>query len=209
MLPHARVQPSPRLIEDAPFLVPRTVADLVKAHAGGRHKGVHSRQLVLIVPRDAGVGNSRVLNELRAQVQGVQVTALTARAACGVGGVTLHRLLKLPVRITEDVSALPPNVAEETAMQLDGMRYLVIDEYNIVGQRLLGAIHTRLCQLRRNSLPFGGLWGVLLMGDPRNQRAPVMDHSLLVDHPGALMPENQENGDLAEQATEGAVDGIQ
>ena len=46
------------------------------------------------------------------------------------------------------------------------MRYLVIDEFSMVGQRLLVAIHTRLAQIRQNSEPFWWFMGCHFDGRP-------------------------------------------
>lgn len=88
----------------------------------------------------------------------------TGKASFNVNGVTLHSFLKLPIdskRLTE----LKVIALQQLQSNLENLGYLIIDEYSLVGQSLLGWIDYRCRQatgLANQS--FGGL-SVIVVGD--------------------------------------------
>lgn len=103
------------------------------------------------------------------------VSAFTGKAANNIRGETLHSLLCLPTS---------GNFVDLRGMQLDRLQsrfvapsFLIIDEYSMVGLRLLSRINHRLRQATgRLQEPFGGI-SVLLVGDIL-QLPPVKDAAL-------------------------------
>jgi ATP-dependent DNA helicase PIF1 len=100
------------------------------------------------------------------------VSAFTGKAANNIGGETLHSLLFLPTS---------GNFVDLRGLQLDRLQtrftlpsFLIIDEYSMVGLRLLGRIDRRLCQATGHlQEPFGGV-SIFLVGDIL-QLPPVKD----------------------------------
>lgn len=100
------------------------------------------------------------------------MAAFTGKAANNISGVTLHSLLFL--QTTEDLKGLPLRTIQDT---FQDSSYLIIDEYSMVGLRLLAHIDRRLRQATGHLMqPFGGV-SVILVGDIL-QLPPVGDKPL-------------------------------
>ena len=102
--------------------------------------------------------------------------AYTGKASFNVNGITLHSFLKLPIgskRLTE----LKGIALQQLQSNLENVEYLIIDEYSLVGQGLLGWIDSRCRQATglANQI-FGGL-SVIIVGDIA-QLPPVDDKPL-------------------------------
>ena len=115
----------------------------------------------------AGTGKTTFLKNLQASgLRRMAIVAPTGVAAINAGGVTIHSLFQIPPQL------LPPDqpLKFETGMRRDKLRairgidLLVIDEVSMVRPDLLDAVDQRLRQIRRSSLPFGGVQ-LLLIGD--------------------------------------------
>ena len=100
-------------------------------------------------------------------------------------GKTLHSLLRLPIRgkNQHDLKGLALLQLQE---RLSGVKYLIIDEYSVVEQSLLGWIDRRCRQGTGNcEEPFGGI-SVILVGDIA-QLPPVADKVLYHKKPNGEM----------------------
>ena len=90
--------------------------------------------------------------------------AYTGKASFNVNGVTLHSFLKLPIgskRLTE----LRGIALQQLQSNVENVEYLIIDEYSLVGQSLLGWIDSRCRQARGlANHSFGGI-SVIIVGD--------------------------------------------
>lgn len=134
----------------------------------------------VIVQGKAGTGKSVVIRSMCRLIEGTyrghagihQVLAPTGAAAVNIDGKTIHSFFRIPV-----YGALAPLNGTNLSnfqLQLRDTKYIIIDEYSMVGMRLLNKIHVRLCEGKSNSNePFGGCC-VYLFGDLR-QLPPVND----------------------------------
>ena len=122
------------------------------------------------------------------------VAAPTGVAALNIGGVTLHSFFPLPRSRADaaDVTKLSPMALKNLRLRLASIRWLIIDELGMVGQKLLGMIDALLrLVLDRPDVPFGGLY-VLIFGD-HGQLPPVQDFRMfdtrgLIASDGRVLP---------------------
>jgi DNA replication protein DnaC len=94
--------------------------------------------LCLIVIGVAGTGKSYLINAIRNLLQAkCAVTATTGKAAFNIRGITIHSLLKLPTgsRGKKDLTGLSLCRLQEN---LNGVQYIIIDEYSMLGQVTFG-----------------------------------------------------------------------
>ena len=130
--------------------------------------------LLLIINGFAGTGKSYLISALRSLLQqSCIVTATTGKASFNINGKTIHSVLNLPVgpRGNNDLKG-------QSLLRLqDGLRdvkYILIDEYSILGQTLLGWIDKSCRQATGlHDEIFGGK-SIILVGDPA-QLPPVTD----------------------------------
>ena len=125
-------------------------------------------QLLLRLEGTAGTGKSYVINALCNLLPECHfVSAPTGRAANNVGGSTLHSLLHLmnPEELKGQQLRMMQN-------RFKGVRYLIVDEYSMVGGKILHKIDRRLRQaMGRAQELFGGM-SIILAGDYK-QLPPV------------------------------------
>lgn len=138
--------------------------------------------LFLLIKGIAGSGKSYVIDALRNLLKTqCRVLAYTGKASFNVNGITFHSLLKLPIG-TKRHSDLKGIALEQLQANLENVKYLIIDEYFLVGQSLLGWIDSRCRQATgQTNKPFGGL-SVILVGDIA-QLPPVGDKPLFHSNP--------------------------
>lgn len=133
------------------------------------------KQLLMMITGLAG--KSFLINNIRALLkERCVVTAYFGIAAFNVKGKTLHSLLNLPIR-GRNCHSLKGPALSRLQDKLDGIEYIIIDEYSVVGQNLLGWIDKRCRQGKcEPDKPFGGL-SIILVGDIA-QLPPVGDKVL-------------------------------
>ncbi len=126
----------------------------------------------------AGTGKSHVINAICNLLKPDEVyvvATLTGKAANGVGGVTLHSLLHL--MNSKDLTGAQLRLLQD---KFRTIRYLIVDEYSMVGSKLLKRIDSRLRQAECNPHElFGGI-SILLCGDFK-QLPPVADTCLQLE----------------------------
>lgn len=130
-----------------------------------------------------GTGKSHLIHTLVASVeqkygpQSVAVSAPTGLAALNIGGVTIHKLLKLPVQHGKDPEYWNLSKPDLKAMrrQFKNVRLFILDEVSMASNALLAYCHCRLHELFGDDnicLPFGGavflVFGDLLQLPPVN-----------------------------------------
>ena len=95
------------------------------------------------------------------------VTAPSGLAAFNVGGVTIHRLLQLPIEHEGRGAGywkLPKETLKVMHMSLSKLKLLIIDEVSMVSSLNLAYIHLRLDEIFAKDEWFGGV-NVLFVGD--------------------------------------------
>ncbi|XP_066932700.1 uncharacterized protein [Clytia hemisphaerica] len=118
------------------------------------------------------------------QLQAYNICLLTSYfgiAAFNINGRTLHSTLKLPIR-SKLKHELKGKSLDNLQTGLKDIEYIIIDEFSVVGQRLLGWIDSR-CRQATGKLEtlFGGM-SIILVGDVA-QLPPVMDDVLYHSFP--------------------------
>jgi ATP-dependent DNA helicase PIF1 len=104
------------------------------------------------------------------------IASPTAKAASSIGGSTLHSLLKLPTSNLKQPKILSLATIGSIRKKLQGVKYLIIDEFGMMGKLLFWHINMHLRQALNPKLPFGGL-SIILAGD-HNQLRPIADYVL-------------------------------
>ncbi len=100
--------------------------------------------LTLIINGEAGTGKSFLISAIRNLLQHkCYVTATTGKAAYNIHGVTIHSLLRLPVNKQQNKSLSGPLPLFQLQEKLKCVRYMIIGEYSMLGQRSLGWIDRR------------------------------------------------------------------
>ena len=124
-----------------------------------------------------GMGKSFLIEAIRAQVAAIwqgktdeltcAVTAPTGLAAFNVGGVTIHRLLQLPIEHEEKMAgywSLPKHSQKIMRNLLQDLKLLIIDEVSMLSSLNLTYIHLRLEDVFGGDTWFGSV-NVLFVGD--------------------------------------------
>lgn len=141
------------------------------------HEMNPSEQLLMMIIGLAGSGKSYLINSIRALLKKkCVVSAYFGIAAFNIKGQTLHSLLKLPIR-GRNLNDLKGPALLQLQERLTAVKYIIIDEYSVIGQNLLGWIDKRCRQGTGDSdKPFGGI-SIILVGDIA-QLPPVGDKVL-------------------------------
>ena len=133
--------------------------------------------LLLIINGFAGTGKSYLISALRSLLQqSCIVTATTGKASFNINGKTIHSVLNLPVgpRGNNDLKGQSLLRLQD---RLHDVKYILINEYSMLGQTLLGWIDKRCRQATGlHDEIFGGK-SIILVGDP-TQLPPVADKPL-------------------------------
>ena len=144
--------------------------------------------LLLIINGFAGTGKSYLISALKSLLQqSCTVTATTGKASFNINGKTIHSVLNLPVgpRGNKDLKG---NSLLRLQDQLRDVKYILIDEYSMLGQTLLGWIDKRCRQATgQHDEIFGGK-SIILVGDPA-QLPPVADKPLYHTKPSGPIGE--------------------
>ncbi|XP_044714658.1 PIF1-like helicase domain-containing protein [Hirsutella rhossiliensis] len=134
-----------------------------------------------------GTGKSRIIDALkdmfaaRNQPHLLQITGTSGSSAAQIGGTTIHSACGLDSH--RDPNKPPPPFSEAKKWIWKQKLVLVIDEVSMLGGATLHNVSRHLQALRDcPDEPFGGMPGVLLMGD-FYQFAPVRETSLLIIRP--------------------------
>ena len=148
----------------------------------------------LFVTGGAGTGKSHVIRAIREHlersvsggpdVHACMLMAPTGVAAFNIGGLTIHRALRLQVEHGRTAHQLPLNglALHDLRKLWQGVHTIVIDEISMVSYQILKSIHSRLCEIYGNDEIFGGL-NVIAVGD-LYQLSPVNGSFVFSQKPG-------------------------
>ena len=120
--------------------------------------------------------------------------ATTGKAACVIGGYTVHSHkfgMGLPVG-DHKLKELSKNRLKDEQTRLKKLKVIFLDEYSMLRRKELFYISERLKQIKNNDLLFGGLC-IVLVGDPA-QLPPVQADSLWVDGLKPSTKQEDKNG---------------
>jgi hypothetical protein len=151
----------------------------INTEAGLARQFIAETNVSVFLTGSAGTGKTTFLrNLLEDMPKQTLVAAPTGVAAINAGGMTLHSLFGLPLRMyfpTRD--RIDPNLGNNTDMLASHFRYnkdkrlllqtlelLVIDEISMVRADIFDAVDLALRYVRRDPAPFGGVQ-LLLIGD--------------------------------------------
>lgn len=133
--------------------------------------------LKLIITGQGGSGKGFLINALKGLLQEFcVVSSYFGIASHNIEGVTLHSLLQLPIRGLHQ-RELTGIALAKLQHRLSGKRYLIIDEFSVIGQKMLGWIDRRLRQATGALNSTYGGFSVIMMGDIA-QLPPVSDKAL-------------------------------
>ena len=167
-------------------------------HESDMCKCNHLKPLRMFISGVGGTGKSFLIKTICALMPQVwykktdsllcAVTAPTGLAAFNIGGVTIHRLLQLPIEHegkTTGYWRLGRDALKVMHNSLSQLRLLIIDEVCMVSNLNLAYIHLRLDEIFARDDWFGGM-NVLFVGDIN----PSMEHQCLTESPTDLLPPN-------------------
>lgn len=139
------------------------------------HHHTLNQQLLMIVLGEGGTGKSFTINAISTLLgESLKRAAPTAKAAFLILGDTCHRTFKIkPHKEFAPLTGCELGFLEEEFRQVT---YLIIDEFSMLSQEMLGMINLRLQQVKKSQKPFGGL-SVILTGD-LGQLLPVGGQAL-------------------------------
>ena len=158
----------------------RKAYDIVNDHYNNQSQD--KAQLLMIRTGIAGSGKSYTITCIK-RLLGDKcfLSAFFGIAAFNINGKTLSWALQLPIRNKRN-HELKGNALQKLQNDMEGVEYIVIDEFSTVGQRMLGWIDSRCRQATgKKELLFGGI-SIILVGDIA-QLPPVMDNVLYHSYP--------------------------
>ena len=162
-----------------------------------------STQTLVALHGGAGTGKSTVINAISESLRRILtmrsgedfekpvlcLMAPTGKAAYNIGGETIHRALFVPASQRLEYKALKWDVLNTIRSKFHGISWIIIDEFSMVGKRMINFINLRMQEIFGTQQLFGGI-NVLLVGD-LHQLQPVKDGWIFEDMDGpygALAP---------------------
>ena len=110
------------------------------------HQSMMEKPLYIMITGQGGSGKSFVINAVRSLLQSKCIVASCfGIAAFNIQGVTLHSLLRLPIRGKNNCD-LKGTALAKLQMRLKDVKYIIIDEFSVIGQKMLGWIDRRCRQ---------------------------------------------------------------
>ena len=148
----------------------------------------------LFVTGGAGTGKSHVIKAIKEHMErsmsgsqemhACMVMAPTGVAAFNIGGLTIHRALRLQVEHgrTDHQLQLNTLALHDLRNLWQGVHTIIIDEISMVSYQILKSVHSQLCEIYGNDEIFGGL-NVIAVGD-LYQLSPVNGSFIFSQKPG-------------------------
>ena len=114
------------------------------------------------------------------------VVAPTGRAAYNIHGCTIHHAFMIAANQKLEHRALSWDHLNTLRNRFHGIKWILLDEFSMVGNTMLKLIHLRLQEAKGNKLPFGGV-NIICVGD-LYQLQPVMQSYIFMDIPTEYGP---------------------
>ena len=107
------------------------------------------------------------------------LVAPTGRAAYNIHGSTIHHAFMIAANQKLEHRALSFDNLNSLRNRFHGIKWILLDEFSMVGNTMLKLIHLRLQEAKGNQLPFGGV-NIICVGD-LYQLQPVMQSYIFMD----------------------------
>ena len=107
------------------------------------------------------------------------LVAPTGRAAYNIHGCTIHHTFMIAANQKLEHKALSWDHLNTLWNRFHGIKWILLDEFSMVGNTMLKLIHLRLQEAKGNKLPFGGV-NIICVGD-LYQLQPVMQSYIFMD----------------------------
>lgn len=152
------------------------------------------KEPLLVLSIGVGItGKSYLIHAIRNFLQhSCAITATTGKASYNICGCTIHSLLQLPVGSKGNKELTGQSLVRLQSFLKD-ISYILIDEYSMLGQSMLGWIDKRCRQATGVTDELFGGKSIILVGDP-GQLPPVGYKPLYHSKPSTSL---QEQGHLA------------
>jgi ATP-dependent DNA helicase PIF1 len=111
----------------------------------------------------AGTGKSYMLNEIKRDYPGIQLTASTGIAAVNINGTTIHSFAGIGIG-DRPVRDIYENMFNGISSRIKYVKMLAIDEISMLSGRVLNLIDEVFRYVRCNDEPFGGIQ-MIVVGD--------------------------------------------
>ena len=149
-------------------------------------------QVLCALHGGAGTGKSRVV---KVMYQGLQrilnkcagetfdadrilLAAPTGKAAYNIQGTTIHRAFHIAANQRMEHKPLTCDLLNTARKQFHHIQWILLDEFSMVGNKMLKFIYLRLQEIKGNKKPFGGV-NIVCVGD-LYQLQPVMQDFIFV-----------------------------
>ena len=155
---------------------------LVQSHFNSTEEGCqHHTPLRLIIYGISGTGKTYVIKALSNLLgRRCLLTATTGMAAQLTNAKTIHSVAALPIsNVPSDENELSGQRLRALQDAFEGVKYVVIDEMSMMGQRTFGYVDLRLRQATGELNEFFGGLSIILVGD-FGQLPPVGDAPMYV-----------------------------
>ena len=153
----------------------------------------NSEQVLCALHGGAGTGKSTVIRAIHQglyhllnkvpgedySIQHILLLAPTGKAAYNIHGVTIHRAFIIPANQKLEYKALTWDHLNTAHNRFNQIKWILLDEFSMVGNNMLRFIHLRLQEIKGNHLPFGGI-NIICVGD-LFQLQPVMQQYIFID----------------------------
>ena len=107
------------------------------------------------------------------------LVAPTGKAAYNIHGCTIHHAFMIAANQKLEHRALSWDHLNTLRNRFQGIKWILLDEFSMVGNTMLKLIHLRLQEAKGNKLPFGGV-NIICVGD-LYQLQPVMQSYIFMD----------------------------
>ncbi len=137
---------------------------------------LNKKQCLIRIDGSGGVGKSHLINTLRSNLKSNQIKlcSFTGKAANLINGQTINSLFHIiPKNFKKLLAGKILNDFQTEFLDVD---VIVVDEYSMLGCKLLAYFEYRCREAKANNLPFGGL-SIILTGD-YYQIPPIGDRVL-------------------------------